>query len=114
MNMIRMILAAEMLKPVTPTVSNENKSTVTEYFPHLVVVHNKAEFTETDQVNVDHLESFLTRALTKSRLQWRRRTEDTRPHVVVLPDYEGERADTLGRRMKPLHNYEVNLTYKLK
>ena len=68
-------MAAEMLKPVTPTVSSEDKSVVTEYFPHLVLVHNKAEFTDTEPYHLEHVEAFYSRVLKKSRLQWRRKVE---------------------------------------
>ena len=105
MNLIRMILAAEMLKPVTPTVNSEDK-TVTEYFPHLVIVHNKAEYSETDQSSQASMETFYSSALTKSRLQWRGKGDNSKPTVVMVPDYEGERADQLPRRMKPLNSFE--------
>ena len=38
-NMVRMVMAAEMLKPLTPTVTADDK-TMAEYFPHFVIVHN--------------------------------------------------------------------------
>jgi len=102
-NLIRMVMAAEMLKPVTPTVNAEDK-TVTEYFPHFVIVQNKAEFTDTEPEYVEEIEGLYARVLKKSRLQWRK--EDERPLVVMIPDQEGERADELKNRMKPNENFE--------
>ena len=66
MNLVRLVMAAEMLKPVTPTVSSEDK-TVTEYFPHLVIVHNKAEFPDTQPASIENIESLYSRVLSKSR-----------------------------------------------
>lgn len=106
MNMMRLLMAAEMLKPVTPTVSNEDK-TVTEYFPHLVIVHNKAEFTDTQQYNCENVDSLYAKVLQKSRLQWRRKDEDVKPLVVVIPDQEGERADELKKRSKPVNSFDA-------
>merc|ERR1719206_1100902 len=40
MNLIRLLLAAEMLKPMTPSMGGDERS-VTEHFPHLVIVQNK-------------------------------------------------------------------------
>ena len=36
----RLLLAAEMLKPMTPSMGGDERS-VTEHFPHLVIVQNK-------------------------------------------------------------------------
>ena len=105
-NLIRMVMAAEMLKPVTPTVNAEDK-TVTEYFPHFVIVQNKAEFTDTEPEYVEEIEGLYARVLKKSRLQWRK--EDERPLVVMIPDQEGERADELKNRMKPNENFEESV-----
>ena len=69
MNLVRLVMAAEMLKPVTPTVSSEDTSQVTEYFPHLVIVHNKAEFPDTQPASIENIEALYTRVLSKSRLQ---------------------------------------------
>ena len=66
MNLVRLVMAAEMLKPVTPTVSSEDK-TVTEYFPHLVIVHNKAEFPDTQPASIENIEALYSRVLSKSR-----------------------------------------------
>lgn len=106
-NLIRMVMAAEMLKPVTPTVTNDDK-TVTEYFPHFVIVHNKAEFTDTEPDYIEEIEGLYSRVLKKSRLQWR--NKDDKPLVVVIPDQEGERADELkNTRMKPNDNFEESV-----
>ena len=67
MNLIRHVMTAEMLKPVTPTVSNEDK-TVTEYFPHLVIVQNKAEFTETEPYYLENIEKVFSRVLNKDHI----------------------------------------------
>ena len=101
-----MIMAAEMLKPVTPTVNAEDK-TVTEYFPHFVIVHNKAEFTECEPGYIEEIEGLYARVLKKSRLQWRK--EDDKPLVVTIPDQEGERADELKNKMKPNENFEESV-----
>ena len=102
-----MVMAAEMFKPVTPTVTNDDK-TVTEYFPHFVIVHNKAEFTDTEPDYIEEIEGLYSRVLKKSRLQWR--NKDDKPLVVVIPDQEGERADELkNTRMKPNDNFEESV-----
>ena len=36
----RLLLAAEILKPMTPSMGGDERS-VTEHFPHLVIVQNK-------------------------------------------------------------------------
>jgi len=105
-NMVRMVMAAEMLKPLTPTVTADDK-TMAEYFPHFVIVHNKAEFTDIEPEYVEEIEGLYARVLRKSRLQWRK--EDDRPLVVIIPDQEGERADELKNRMKPNENFEESV-----
>jgi len=106
-NLVRMVMAAEMLKPMSPTVHPDDKSVTTEYFPHFVIVQNKAEFTDTEPEYVEEIEGLYARVLKKSRLQWRK--DDERPLVVIIPDQEGERADELKNRMKPDENYEESV-----
>ena len=105
MNLVRLLMAAEMLKPVTPTVSAEDKSQVAEYFPHLVIVHNKAEFTDMEPLALDNIESIYSRVLQKSRLQWRRKDDNNRPVVVAIPDQEDRQEDQ--KKMKAFHNFEA-------
>ena len=104
MNLVRLVMAAEMLKPVTPTVSSEDTSQVTEYFPHLVIVHNKAEFTESLPDAVCEMESLYSRVLSKSRLQWRK--DGDKPLVLIIPDQEGDKSDQTRNRMKPFNSFE--------
>lgn len=108
MNLIRHVMTAEMLKPVTPTVSNEDK-TVTEYFPHLVIVQNKAEFTETEPYYLENIEKVFSRVLNKSRLQWRRKNSDNinKPLIVTIPDHDVDRFDEQKNRLKPVQSYET-------
>ena len=105
MNLVRLLMAAEMLKPVTPTVSAEDRSQVTEYFPHLVIVHNKAEFTDMEPIALDNIENIYSRVLQKSRLQWRRNDDNNRPVVVAVPDQEDRLEDQ--KKMKAFHNFEA-------
>lgn len=105
MNLVRLLMAAEMLKPVTPTVSSEDRSQVTEYFPHLVIVHNKAEFTDMEPLALDNIENIYSRVLQKSRLQWRRNDDNNRPVVVAVPDQEDRLEDQ--KKMKAFHNFEA-------
>ena len=107
MNLVRLVMAAEMLKPVTPTVSSDDTSQVTEYFPHLVIVHNKAEFTDMEPLALENIENIYSRVLQKSRLQWRRKDDSNRPLVVAVPDQESERPEELRRKMKSFHNFEA-------
>ena len=105
MNLVRLLMAAEMLKPVTPTVSAEDKSQVAEYFPHLVIVHNKAEFTDMEPLALDNIENIYSRVLQKSRLQWRRSDDSNRPLVVAVPDQEDRQEEQ--RKVKSFHNFEA-------
>ena len=96
-------MAAEMLKPVTPTVNAEDQ-TVIEYFPNFIIVHNKAEFTQTLPGAVEEMESLYSRVLGKSRLQWRK--EEDKPLLVIIPDQEGEKSEQTKNRMKPINSFE--------
>ena len=85
-----MLLAAEMLKPLTPSMGGDERG-VTEHFPHLVIVQNKvrdscnggfakthrfkfnqqAEFMDMEPSQTRQLEEFYSCVLSKSRLQWK-------------------------------------------
>ena len=103
MNVMRLVMAAEMLKPVTPTVNAEDQ-TVVEYFPHFIIVHNKTEFTQSLPDSIEEMESFYSRVLSKSRLLWRK--EGDKPMVVIIPDQDGEKSEQTKNRMKPINNFE--------
>ena len=103
MNVMRLVMAAEMLKPVTPTVNAEDR-TVMEYFPHFIILHNKAEFTESLPDAVCEMESLYSRVLSKSRLQWRK--DGDKPLVLIIPDQEGDKSDQTRNRMKPFNSFE--------
>jgi len=90
-NLIRLVAAAEMLKPVTSAGDDQH---IQEYFPHFVIVHNKVEMSDLEQDQRREMETFYSRVLTKSRLQWRDKvgsddTED-RPLLAIIPDHEGD------------------------
>ena len=103
MNLVRLLMAAEMLKPVSPTVSAEDQ-TVVEYFPHFIIVQNKAEFTESLPDAVQEIESLYSRVLSKSRLQWRKNGD--KPLVLIIPDLDGDRSEQARTRMKPINSFE--------
>jgi len=103
MNVLRLLMAAEMLKPVSPTVSAEDQ-TVVEYFPHFIIVQNKAEFTESLPDAVQEIESLYSRVLSKSRLQWRKNGD--KPLVLIIPDLDGDRSEQARTRMKPINSFE--------
>ena len=103
MNLMRLVMAAEMLKPVTPTVNAEDR-TVMEYFPHFIILHNKAEFTQSLPDAIEEMESFYSRVLSKSRLLWRK--EGDKPMVVIIPDQDGEKSEQTKNRMKPIDSFE--------
>ena len=67
MNLLRLMLAAEMLKPASPAVKGEDKQVV-EYSPHLLLVHNKAESTELGHTARQNMESLYSSVFCKSRL----------------------------------------------
>jgi len=115
MNLIRLLLAAEMLKPLTPSMGGDERG-LTEHFPHLVIVQNKAEFTDMEPSRTRQLEEFYSRVLSKSRLQWRLEATagpnngagdgGLKPHLVYVADMEGEREDVLSKRHLPDLGYE--------
>lgn len=98
-SLIRLIQAAETLKPVTPTVSGEDNQ-VTEYFPHLVLVHNKCEVADFEDDVTDEIRDLYGMVFSKSRLSWKDEEQDI-PNLVLVPDLEGERAEILHHRIKP-------------
>lgn len=77
-NLIRLIAAAEMLKPVA--------SDIREHFPHLVIVHNKGTGLEQD-LRQD-MEGFYRRVFAKSMLQWKDKQD--KPILQVMSDYSDE------------------------
>lgn len=102
-NLIRLMAAAEMLKPVTSSGDDQH---IQEYFPHLVIVHNKAEMSDLEQDHRQEMEDFYGRVLAKSRLQWRDGAEVTedKPLLQVMPDHEGDYSEeTTTRRKISLH-----------
>jgi len=112
MNLIRLLLAAEMLKPLTPSMGGDERG-VTEHFPNLVIVQNKAEFTDMEPSRTRELEAFYSRVLSKSRLQWKQlgaaagaRDGGLKPHLVCVADMEGEREEVLAKRHSPDRSYE--------
>merc|ERR1719412_2719450 len=98
LSLIRLIQAAETLKPVTPTVSGDDNQ-VTEYFPHLVLVHNKVEAADLEDDVTDETKEMYSILLNKSRLNWKEEGTNT-PNIVFIPDQEGERSDILPYRIR--------------
>jgi len=98
-NLIRLMGAAEMLKPVTSSGDDQH---IQEYFPHLVIVHNKAEMSDLEQDQRQEMEEFYRRVLAKSRLQWRDGAEVTedKPLLQVMPDHEGDYSEETSTRRK--------------
>merc|ERR1712181_167091 len=113
MNLIRLLLAAEMLKPLSPSMGGDERG-VTEHFPHLVIVQNKAEFTDMEPSRTLQLEEFYSTLLSKSQLQWNgngskaagARDSGLKPHLVYVTDMEGEREEVLSKRHSPDKSYE--------
>ncbi|XP_023329466.1 protein SMG9 [Eurytemora carolleeae] len=103
-SLIRLLQAAETLKPVTPTASGEDNQ-LSEYFPHLVLVQNKCELNDFEDDISDEMRDVYGMLFAKSRLNWREEERDT-PNLVLIPDIEGDRADILQYRIKPRVDYE--------
>jgi len=96
--LIRLLQGAETLKPVTPTSGDDNQ--VIEYFPNLVLVHNKCEVADFEEDSLEEIRECYSLAWSKSRLHWKSKDSDS-PHLILLPDQEGERADSLSFRIRP-------------
>jgi len=98
-SLLRLIQAAETLKPVQPTSSGEDNQVI-EYFPNLVLVHNKCEVADFEEDSLEEIRECYSMAWAKSRLNWRCEGSD-KPQLILLPDHEGERADSLSFRIRP-------------
>jgi len=104
LSLVRLIQAAETLKPVTPAASGEDNQ-VSEYFPHLVLVHNKVEAGDLEDDVTDEIKEMYSLMLSKSRLNWKEEGTNN-PNIVFIPDQEGERAEILPYRIRPRIDYE--------
>lgn len=107
MNLMRLLQAAETLKPVTPTVSGDDQQLVREYFPYLLIVQNKCEVGDLEEEMMEEMAEIYSLVLARSRLDWRTPDkEGNEPLLVLVPDTEGERAETLAHRLPPRCSFE--------
>nr|CAD7603436.1 unnamed protein product [Timema genevievae] len=66
-NIIRFLQSAEMLKPSTPTTSQDEE--IIEYFPHVMFLQNKSQPTDFSPVQVQLMQNVYNSAFLRSRLQ---------------------------------------------
>jgi len=112
--LMRLIQTAETLKPVTPTTSSQDNQVI-EYFASIVLVHNKCEVADFEDDTLDEIKESYNLVWSKSRLKWKVEGGDE-ANLVLLPDHEGERADTLSYRLRPRYDVEKagrQLRYKV-
>ncbi|XP_039313533.1 protein SMG9 isoform X1 [Solenopsis invicta] len=65
-NLVRFLQTAEMLKPSSTTVIDQD---YVEYYPHIVFLHNKAELQDFMPVVIDEMKDFYNKVFSSSRLQ---------------------------------------------
>ena len=58
---------------------------VSEYFPHLVLVHNKVEAGDFEDDVTDEIKEMYSLMLSKSRLNWKEEGTNN-PNIVFIPD----------------------------
>lgn len=68
-NIIRFLQSAEMLKPSTPTTSQDEE--IIEYFPHLLFLHNQANISDFSPTRVKLMQTVYNQMFLRSRLQIR-------------------------------------------
>nr|CAD7393982.1 unnamed protein product [Timema cristinae] len=66
-NIIRFLQSAEMLKPSTPTTSQDEE--IIEYFPHVMFLQNKSQPTDFSPGQVQLMQNVYNSAFLRSRLQ---------------------------------------------
>jgi protein SMG9 len=66
-NLVRFLQSAEMLKPSTPTTSQDEE--IIEYFPHLLFLQNRATTTDFSPAQVKLMQTVYNRTFLRSRLQ---------------------------------------------
>jgi len=103
-SLVRLMQAAETLKPMTPTIS-EKDNQLTEYFPHFVLVHNKCEVADFEDDMTDEMKEVYSLVWSKSRLNWSDK-DSGEPNLALLPDMFGERADSLPYRIRPRIDFD--------
>ncbi|XP_012217709.1 nonsense-mediated mRNA decay factor SMG9 isoform X2 [Linepithema humile] len=65
-NLVRFLQTAEMLKPSSTTIMDQD---YVEYYPHVVFLHNKAEVQDFMPNNINRMKAFYNKVFTSSRLQ---------------------------------------------
>ncbi|XP_011706483.1 PREDICTED: protein SMG9 isoform X1 [Wasmannia auropunctata] len=65
-NLVRFLQTAEMLKPSSTTVIDQD---YVEYYPHVVFLHNKAELQDFMPAIIDEMKDFYNKVFSSSRLQ---------------------------------------------
>ncbi|KYM94720.1 Protein SMG9, partial [Cyphomyrmex costatus] len=65
-NLVRFLQTAEMLKPSSTTVIDQD---YVEYYPHLIFLHNKAELQDFMPAIIDEMKDFYNKVFSSSRLQ---------------------------------------------
>ncbi|XP_063230147.1 nonsense-mediated mRNA decay factor SMG9 isoform X2 [Bacillus rossius redtenbacheri] len=66
-NVLRFLQCAEMLKPATPTTSQDEE--IIEYFPHVLFLHNRAQPSDFSPRQVQLMQNVYNRAFLRSRVQ---------------------------------------------
>ncbi|XP_065205724.1 nonsense-mediated mRNA decay factor SMG9-like isoform X2 [Planococcus citri] len=66
-NLLRFLQTAEMLKPPMPTTSHNEE--LTEYFPHVVFLQNKAQYSDYTQSTISTMQDMYSQTFLRSRLQ---------------------------------------------
>ncbi|XP_020293561.1 protein SMG9 isoform X2 [Pseudomyrmex gracilis] len=65
-NLLRFLQTAEMLKPSSTTIMDQE---YVEYYPHLVFLHNKAELQDFKPDTIDKIKKFYDKLFSTSKLQ---------------------------------------------
>ncbi|XP_011069218.1 PREDICTED: protein SMG9 isoform X4 [Acromyrmex echinatior] len=65
-NLVRFLQTAEMLKPSSTTVIDQD---YVEYYPHVIFLHNKTELQDFMPATIDEMKDFYNKAFSSSRLQ---------------------------------------------
>lgn len=65
-NLVRFLQTAEMLKPSSTTIIDQD---YVEYYPHIVFLHNKAELQDFMPAVIDEMKDFYNKIFSSSRLQ---------------------------------------------
>ncbi|EZA58166.1 hypothetical protein DMN91_011703 [Ooceraea biroi] len=65
-NLVRFLQTAEMLKPSSTTIMDQD---YVEYYPHVVLLHNKAELQDFMPNTINKMKEFYNKVFSNSRLQ---------------------------------------------